>query len=393
MLPTLRWIILILATGPIVYGLMSLYAVVSYFRKLRKMPPRRDVFSPPVSVLKPVRGADNGVYENFASYCQLDYPEYELVFAVADAEDPAVPVIEKLQIDFPDCSIRLLKGVERLGANNKVNNLARLVREAKYDLLVMTDSDVRVDSDYLREVVAPFANAEVGGVTTFYRCLGGGTIASSLNQLGMCMDSAPSALVARMLEGKMQFAYGWTMATTKKNLEEIGGWEAMANHHSDDFELGNRIAGRGYRVELMRKPVWMVFARESMAQYLRHELRWSIGLRNVRPLAYVGMIFTHGLPWAVAAAIVAFGAGWSIVAVAYLAAYLLLRVAGAWATGLWGLRDSRIARKLWLVPVRDAVSFCVWVMGFFSDKIEWRGLVYRVKRRLLIPVPADKQQH
>jgi len=393
MLPTLRWIILILATGPIVYGLMSMYAVVSYFRKLRKMPPRRDVFSPPVSILKPVRGADNGAYENFASYCQLDYPEYELVFAVADAEDPAVPLIEKLQIDFPGCAIRLLKGVERLGANNKVNNLARLVREAKYHLLVMTDSDVRVDSDYLREVVAPFANAEVGGVTTFYRCLGGGTIASSLSQLGMCMDSAPSALVARMLEGKMQFAYGWTMATTKKNLEEIGGWEAMANHHSDDFELGNRIAGRGYRVELMRKPVGMVFARESMAQYFRHELRWSIGLRNVRPLAYGGMIFTHGLPWAVAAAIVAFGAGRPSVAVAYLAAYLVLRVAGAWATGVWGLRDSRIARKLWLVPVRDAVSFCVWVMGFFSDTIEWRGLVYRVKRRLLIPVPADKQQH
>lgn len=186
----------------------------------------------------------------------------------------------------------------------------------------------------------------------------------------------------------MQFAYGWTMATTKRHLEEIGGWEAMANYHSDDFELGNRIAQRGYRVELMRKPVWMVFPRESIREYFRHELRWSIGLKNVRPAGYLGILLTHGLPWVLLAAVVAAAAGWKGIAAAYLLAYLALRLGMAWMTGVWGLGDAGTARKLWLVPVRDALSFVVWVGGLFSDRIAWRGLVYRVKNGKLVPVAS-----
>ncbi len=318
-----------------------------------------------MSILKPVRGVDPEAYENFTSYCRLDYPDYEMVFAVADAADPVIPVIEKLQRDYPARSIRLATGVAHLGANNKVNNLCRLVAEAKHDLVVMTDSDVRVDSDYLREVVAPFANPAVGAVTAFYRGIAGGSFAADLDELGMCADSAPSALVARKLEGRMQFAFGWTMATTKKVLSEIGGFEAMVNYHSDDFELGNRISRRGYRVELIRKPVWMVFPKETMSEFLKHELRWSIGLRNVRPAGYIGIVFTHGLPWAVFAAAVAGTAGWTEIAIAYLVAYLVLRFGVAWTTAVWGLGDTAIRKKLWLLPVRDAISFAVWAAGFF----------------------------
>src|SRR5260221_406099 len=134
----------------------------------------------------------------------------------------------------------------------------------------MTDSDVRVERDYLREVVAPFADAGVGAVTSFYRCAGGGTIAADLDMLGMCMDSVPSALIARRLEGNVQFAFGWTMATTKERLAEIGGGGAMANHHSDDFELGNRIAAQGHRVGFMRQPVWMGFSEQRFSPIFRH---------------------------------------------------------------------------------------------------------------------------
>src|SRR6266852_3819531 len=243
----LRVIVLVLAAGPLVYYLLSLYCVIEYFVAMRKMPPRDDSFAPPVSILKAVRGVDHDAYENFASYCRLNYPEYELVFAMADRDDPVIPVIEKLQRDFPDTRIAFVTDVPRIGENNKVNSLCRLVKEAKHNLMVMTDSDVRVERDYLREVVAPFADEAVGGVTSFCRCMGGGTLAADLDMLGMCMESVPSALVARRLEGKVQFAFGWTMATTKERLAEIGGWEAMANHHSDDFELGNRIAAKGYR--------------------------------------------------------------------------------------------------------------------------------------------------
>jgi ceramide glucosyltransferase len=389
-LAALRLILLILAAGPLVYYLLSLYCIVEYFRAVRRLPPRGDAFAPAASILKPIRGMDREAYENFASYCRLNYPEYELLFAVADADDPAIPIIERLRRDFPDRQIRLVSSIERLGENNKINSYCRLVKEAKHDLLVMTDSDVRVEPDYLREVAAPFADPAVGGVTSFYRCAGGGTLAADLDMLGMSTDSVPSALVARSLEGKVQFAFGWTMATTKKHLAEIGGWEAMVNYHSDDFELGNRIARQGYRVELMRQPVWMVFPEENLKEFLTHELRWSIGLRNVRPAGYAGMIFTHGLPWALLAALVAGAAGWIGVAVFYLAAYLVLRLSVAWAAGVWGLGDKAIAPKLWLVPVRDAISAVVWVVGFFSDKIRWRGLEYRVKNGLLVPIAGGK---
>src|SRR5437764_2956877 len=325
LLHTVYRIALVLAAAPLAYYLLSLYCVVAYFHELRKSPPLNSAYLPPVSILKPVRGVDREAYENFASYCRLEYPEYEIIFAVADPDDPAVPVIERLQANFPTCSIRLIKGAERIGTNSKVNSLCRLVQEAKYDLMVMSDSDVRVGADYLKVVAPPFADPQVGVVTGFYRCITAGGVAADLDALGMYLDSAPGALVARRLEGKMQFAFGWTMATTKKQLSEIGGWEAMANYHSDDFELGNRIARRGYRVELMRKPVWMVFPQETIAQFFRHELRWSIGLKNVRPTGYQWLVLTHGLPWALLAAGCAARAGWEGIASAYLVAYLGLR--------------------------------------------------------------------
>jgi ceramide glucosyltransferase len=381
-----RLAVLALAVGPLVYYLLALYCTLEYFWTLRRLPPRNDSFAPPVSILKPVRGVDPGAYENFASYCRLNYPQYELVFAMADPHDAVIPVIEKLQRDFPGRAIRFVTDVPRVGENNKVNSLCRLVKEARYDLLVMTDSDVRVESDYLRDVVAPFADKSVGAVTSFYRCAGGGTLAADLDMLGMCMDSVPSALVARRLEGKVQFAFGWTMATTKQRLAEIGGWEAMANHHSDDFELGNRIAGKGYRVELMREPVSMNFPKEKFDEFLQHELRWSVGLRNVRPAGYAGMVFTHGLPWVILAALVAAVSGWTTLAASYLLAYLILRLGLAYTAGVWGLRDHKIARKLWLAPLRDAVSAAVWFAGFFTDRVRWRGLEYRVRNRLLEPL-------
>jgi ceramide glucosyltransferase len=382
----LRLIVLILALGPIVYYLLSLYCIIDYFLAAKKLSRPADSIAPPASILKPVRGVDQDAYENFASFCRLDYPEYELIFAVADPKDPAIPIIEKLQRDFPSRSVRLVTSVQSFGENPKVNNLCTAVRAAKYDLLVMSDADVRVDQDYLREVAAPFADPAVGAVTALYRCLGGGTLAADLDMLGMCTDSIPGAVVARKLEGNVRFAFGWTMATTKKNLAEIGGWESMADHHSDDFELGNRIADRGHRVHLMRKPVWMVFPEETMPELLRHEMRWAIGLKNVRPAGYAGMIFTQGLPWTVLAAIAAASVGWHWIAAAYALAYLVLRIGAAWAAGVWGLGDGAIAGKLWLVPFRDALGSAVWVAGFFSNKIRWRGLEYRVEKKILVPV-------
>lgn len=386
MLTTLYFLVLVLAISPLAYYLVSLCCVIGYFRRLRHAPVAKGSFLLPVSIAKPVRGVDHEAYENFASFCRLDYPEYELVFAVSDEDDQVIPVIEKLRADFPHRSIRLITGVPRMGTNEKINNLCQLANAAQYDLLVMSDSDVRVEPDYLKTVVAPFADPKVGAVTAFYKSLSAGGLASNLDALGMYMDSAPAALLARKIEGRMQFAFGWTMATYKKHLAEIGGWEAMANHHSDDFELGKRIAERGYRVELMHKPVTMVLPKESIREYFHHELRWSIGLKSVRPLGYWGLLFTHGLPWALAGALAALLIGSAPAALTYLLAYLILRVGLTWTTGAWGIGDQKLRKILWLVPVRDAISFIVWIAGFFSHQITWRGLAYRVKNGRLLPV-------
>jgi ceramide glucosyltransferase len=257
----------------------------------------------------------------------------------------------------------------------------------------MSDSDVRVEPDYLSDVVAPFSDSQVGVVTSLYRANSGKGLVSALDDLGMYTDSAPSALVARKLEGNMRFAFGWTMATTKKVLSEIGGFESMVNHHSDDFELGNRISELGYRVELMRKPVSMVLPDESFREFLKHELRWSIGLRNVRPLGYLGMIFTHGLPWTLVGMAVAISLGWGSIAIAYALAYLVLRFGVVWTTAVWGLGDTQIGKKLFLFPLHDAISFVVWVGGFFFNRIEWRGSVYRVRKGMLIPEVSEEGAH
>jgi ceramide glucosyltransferase len=183
------------------------------------------------------------------------------------------------------------------------------------------------------------------------------------------------------MEG-IRFTLGATMATTKDRLPEIGGFEALVNHYVDDFELGNRIAGRGRRVEFARTPVCLVYPRESLGEFLQHELRWTIGLRNVRPAGHAAMLFTFGLPWTVLAAAAAPTTG---LAAAYVSAYLGLRFAVYLTLGVWGLEDSVVRRYWWLAPLRDAANFFVWVASFFSNRIRWRGLEFRVKEGLLIP--------
>ena len=312
--PTSVWrdAILLFAAGPMVYYAVSIFAALRFFRRERAQ--QAQDFTPPVSILKPVRGVDEDAYANFASFCRLDYPSYEILFAVADADDPVLPLLEKLRLEFPGSNLRVIMEIPQLGANRKLNNLAKLAGEARQDVLVICDSDVRVGPNYLREVVAKFADPQVGAVTAFFRGVTRGSLGAEMEALVLATETVPNALVARIIEGKVQFAFGWTMATTKEHLKTIGGFEDMVNVHSDDFELGNRIAARGLKIELLTTPVEMVFAPETFGQFLQHELRWAIGLRNVRPAGYVGLLFTFGFPWTVAA--VVFAAAGSPVAAA-----------------------------------------------------------------------------
>ena len=218
--------------------------------------------------------------------------------------------------------------------------------------------------------------------TALYRGRDNFEFVAAMDCVGSSAAFCGAALVARELEG-LKFMMGSTMATNKERLAEIGGFEAMVDLHSDDYELGRRIAARGYRIELMPTPVWMVFPSQTLAAYLRHELRWAIGIRNIRPGGHFGMLFTHGLPWAIAAACVAPSAA---VAAAYLGAYFVLRFAMAWTVGGWGLRDPVLRRRIWLLPVRDLLSFFVWIASFGWNRIEWRGSSFTLEKGRMIPV-------
>jgi len=378
----LREVILILAAAPFVYYVLTLWASVTYFRRKARTSVSQFEFSPSVSILKPVRGLDREAYENFASFCQQNYPEYEVLFCVLSADDPSVPVIERLQRNFPDGRIRLLVGAPPIGTSDKLNKLCRLVKEASYDLLVISDSDVRVGPNYLQDVVAPFADPNVGAVTVLFRSLIGGSFGARLDASGSAVEFATSALLSQRLEG-IRFTLGFTMATTKKQLAEIGGFEGFASHYVDDYELGRRITQRGYRVELARTIVSMVYPRESLFQFVRHELRWTIGLRNVRPMGHAAIGFTFGLPWTLLAA----GAAPSArLATFYILAYLVFRSVVYLTVGVWGLQDAIVKRNWWLAPLRDLANFGVWVVSFFTDRIRWRGVDYRVRKGLLIPL-------
>jgi ceramide glucosyltransferase len=378
----LRWIVLAMACAPFFYYLLGIYSARNFFLKQRRRGPYPMDFAPPISILKPVRGTDRGAYDNYASFCRLDYPEYEMVFVVQDDEDPAIPVIQKVMADFPATKIRMLVGAEDLGYSNKVCKMVRLVREAKYELFVLSDSDVRVEPDYLRMIAENFKDPAVGAVTAVFKGIEDGNLCSQLDCLGASIEFCGGALVANQLEG-VQFAHGASMAARKETLARIGGFEALVDNHSDDFEFGNRIAKLGYRVEIARKPLCMVFGPESLGDYLRHELRWAIGLRHVRPGGHAGLLLTQGLPWAILAALIA---PTHAIAAAYLLAYIIFRFLHTWTVGVWGLKDPVVRKKFWLMPVRDFFAFPVWVCSFFTNRIQWRGAQFTIRKGILVPV-------
>jgi len=372
--------VLLLAAAPLAYYVAATFAAWRFFRRERKRKLRN--YTPGVSLLKPVRGTDFATYENYASFCHQDYPDYEILFAVNDAADAAVPLIHRLIAEFPNRPIRLLVGAENLGANRKVNKLARLSGEAQYEILVLTDGDVRVGPNYLREVVAPFVEESTGAVTSFYRGIAEANLGADIEAVGASSDFFAGVLMAELTEG-INFALGASIVTTKRWLAKIGGFESIAGMLADDYELGLRIAQAGGRVILSRESVWTTYPAQTAKTFWEHQLRWARTVRLCRPLSYFGLIFTLGLPWVVLAALVA-PTRW--IAAAYLLAYLVLRHIMAWTVGVWGVGDEVLRKKLWLVPLRDAIYAAVWVAGFASSRITWGGQDYTMHKGQMVPV-------
>jgi len=379
----IRDALLLLALASFAYYVLAIIAALRFFRGRDAAP---SDFTPPLSILKPIYGLDRETYQNYASFCLQDYPDYEILFCVSDDRDPAIPVIAELARNFPERKIKLIVGSEPLGVSDKVNKLCRMVREAAHETVVVSDSDVRVEPQYLRAIAAPFRDPKIGAVTCLYRGLTDGSLAANLEAIGNSTDFTAGVLMAWML-GEVNFTLGATMATTKTRLAEIGGFESLVDHFSDDYELGNRIAARGHRVELSTFPVSIVYPHQTLGDAFRHQLRWNLSIRYSRPAGHLGLIFTQGLPLALLAAVSAPSAAW---AVSLVLGYLVLRGASAWIIGVAGMRDALLGRKMELLPLRDAFAFVVWVASFFPQRIHWRGQEFYVRdKRLVSTAPRE----
>ncbi|MFB3917119.1 MAG: bacteriohopanetetrol glucosamine biosynthesis glycosyltransferase HpnI [Terriglobales bacterium] len=339
-------------------------------------------FTPPVSILKPLRGADRQMYESFRSHCLQDYPEYQLIFGVSDPKDPAIALVERLRQEFPERRIELVVCSGLLGANIKVSNLVQMLPHARYEHLIVNDSDIRVGHDYLRRILAPFSDERVGMVTTMYRGMAGSTLGSKLEAVGISTDFAAGVLAARQLEG-IRFALGSTLAFTRRSLAAIGGFEPLLDYLADDFELGARIAAAHLEVIMSDVVVDTFLPDYSFRAYWDHQLRWARSTRDSRRWGYLGVALTFGLPWALVAVLLAGGAGWTL---ALLGATAAIRYTMAIVVGQRVLRDPQIPGDLWLLPLRDVLALLIWIVSYTGHTVAWRGDEFILENGKLRPV-------
>ncbi len=351
------------------------------YRKDRGNAPTGSSVQPAISILKPLKGTDPEMYECLKSHFQQAYPDYEIVFGVSDGKDPAVAVVERMAHEFPERKIQLVVCEKKVGNNRKVGNLSQMVAHAANDILVVNDSDIRVAPDYLRRVAQPLAAENVGLVTCLYRGVPSQTLGSQLESLGIATDFIPGVLTARMLENGIHFGLGSTLAFRRSDLEAIGGFESIADHLADDYELGHRIAELGREVELSSAIVETFLPAYSVRDFIAHQLRWGRTIRESRPGGYFGLLFTFGLPWAALAVIASAGARWSWLLLGFAGA---ARIAMARAVGTKVLHDAAVGKNLWLLPVRDFLALAIWVASYAGRTIRWRDEVFRLKGGKLV---------
>jgi ceramide glucosyltransferase len=353
---------------------LSVGSFLRYTRKKFSQAPESQL--PPVSILKPLKGVDPEIWESFCSHCEQDYAQFQLIFGVSDPADPAIGVVRKLQAKYPNLPIDLVVCDRILGTNIKVSNLAQMLPAARYELLLVNDSDIRVPPDYLRQVIAPLADASVGLVTCLYRGVAGPTLGSRLEALGISTDFVPGVLSARFIEKGLHFGLGSTLAFRRFDLEAIGGFEALLDYLADDYELGRRISATGKRVELSAATVTTFLPAYTLRQFFRHQLRWSRTIRDARRSGYTGLLFTFGLPWALMTLLAAHGAEWAWL---LLALTFSARLAVALVTAELVLEDRQVLRNIFLLPVRDLIAPFVWAASFMGNRIHWRGDAFDLK--------------
>jgi ceramide glucosyltransferase len=346
----------------------QLLALAAAFLHLAKSEPRPSAL-PPISILKPIRGLDPHFREAIESHAVQVYPEYEILFGVADPSDPAVPEIRKLIEDFPERRIRLVLTSTR-AANGKVGTLIDLAKEARYPLLLVNDSDVRVPPDYLRRIVGPLEDPSVGLVTCLYRA-SSDPWPGRLEAIGIATDFAPTVLVAPLF-GVNEFGLGATLLFRAADFRAIGGFEALAGYLADDYQIGLRIARLGRRVVLSKLAVETWLTGRSWGEVWRHQVRWARTIRVSRPGGYLGRVIGNASLWSLVALVS--GAWWAALPL-FASRILVGIVVGA---GVLGSRD--VLRRFYWMPFCDLLALAIWFWGLAGDTVEWRGERLRLTR-------------
>ena len=384
-----------LAVAGIGYFLVAMLAARIFIALRRvQLPP----FAPSVTILKSLKGVDPGMIEAFRTHCRQQYAgEYEMLFGVSSMGDPAAAVVGQLKGEYPDLAIRLVECPERLGTNGKVSTLAQLVPHARHEFLLISDSDITVSPRYLERIMVAFSQPRVarrrnpqpvGLVTALYRGHARATMASRFEALGIATDFQPSVLLSRILEGGLQYGLGSTLAVRREALERIGGFRALVDHLADDYELGARIAKKGYTVALSSEVVETSTPAYTWREFADHQLRWLRTVRDARPRGYIGLICTHALAWALLNVV---ASGLSPVSLWLLAMVFFLRLTLAMMVGAEVLGDHQIVGNLWLLPLRDLTAFGLWVACFAGNTVVWRGERFTVHNGLLQAVDSPHQ--
>src|ERR1035437_416286 len=391
----------VLAVAGMGYFLAALVAARVFVAERRGRPA---VFAPGVSVLKSLKGLDPGMIDAFRSHCRQSYAgEFELLFGVSSLADLAAAAVEHLKTEFPQRAIRLIECPQRLGTNGKVSTLVQLPPHARHEFLLINDSDITVSPRYLEQVMACFApppelpgkaprgkaQKDVGLVTALYRGRAHGTLPSRLEALGIATDFQAGVLLSKFIEGGLQYGLGSTLAISREALNKIGGLLPLVDHLADDYELGARVAGAGYRVALSAEVVETGVPAYGWRGFLDHQLRWARTVRDARPWGYAGVIFTHGLGWT---GLNVGASGLSPVSLWLLGLSFFLRLTLAMTVGAEVLADHQVLASLWLLPLRDMVAMGVWVAGFAGNTIVWRGERFALKNGKLYRVNGSADQ-
>lgn len=352
------------------YAAFSIACIKRFRRDLRR---HAGGCRPPITVLKPVHGMDSQLYDNLRSFCEQDYPEYQVIFAAADQNDPAVAVVRRVIEALPERDLSLVVNNREIGSNRKISNVANAYALAKHDLIVIADSDMRVGPDYLTQVAAGFEEKGVGAVTCLYVGAPSGGLASRLGSMFINESFLPSVLVALRLQD-LKFCFGATMAMRRQALDDIGGFEALASYLADDYMLGKLVSDRGYKVNLAPYVVRNVVFESDLKSLLHHELRWSRTVRTVRPVGYAFSALTQALPMSLLL-LALHPALYSALAVA---AALVLRITQHYTVrNTLGIPGPATP---WLVPVRDLLYFAVWAASFLGRNVQWRDARFAVTR-------------